>query len=51
MNDYKSLKETSLEVGISKTYTSEMQIRIFEALEQIYNTKKLKKKYKLMSNM
>ena len=42
MYDYKSLKETSLEVGISKTSTFEMQIRIFEALDQIYNTQKLK---------
>ena len=42
MYDYKSLRKTSLEVGISKTSIFEMQIRIFEALDQIYNTQKLK---------
>ena len=37
MYDYKPLNETALEVGISKTATFELQIRIFAALDQIYS--------------
>lgn len=42
MYDYKSLKETALEVGISETSIHELQIKIFEALDQIHNNINLK---------
>lgn len=35
MYDYKSISETALEVGISNTSTFEIEIRIFDALEEI----------------
>lgn len=37
MYDYKPLNETALEIGISKTSTFEIQIRIFDVLDNIYN--------------
>ena len=37
MYDYKSIEETSLEIGISTTSVFELQIRIFDALEYIYH--------------
>lgn len=40
--DYKPLTETALEVGITETSVFEMQIRIFEALDQLYDDVKLR---------
>lgn len=42
MYDFKPLTETALEIGISKTSVFEIQIRIFEALDQMYQDTKLK---------
>lgn len=42
MYDYKSLTETALEVGISRTSVFEIQIKIFNELDQLYNNIKLK---------
>ncbi len=37
MYDYKPLSETALEVGISQTSVFELEIKIFDALDKIYN--------------
>lgn len=42
MYDYKQLNETALEVGISETSVFEIEIKIFDSLDQISNTKLLK---------
>lgn len=42
MYDFKSLVETSLEVGISETSCFELQIRIFSIINQAFENKKLK---------
>lgn len=42
MYDYKPLYEIALEIGLSKTSTFELQMRIFEAIENIYGDIKLK---------
>lgn len=42
MYDYKPLNETALEIGISKTSVFEIEIKIFDSLDQISNAKLLK---------
>ena len=42
MYDYKPLNETALEIGISKTAVFEIEIRLFDALENINSNHKLK---------
>lgn len=42
MYDYKSLTETALETGITRTSVFEIQIRIFDVLDQIHDTVKLR---------
>lgn len=42
MYDYKPLSETALEIGLSKTSTFELQMRIFDAIENMYGNAKLK---------
>ena len=42
MYDYKPLIETALEVNISETSAFELEIKIFDALDQIYNNELLK---------
>lgn len=42
MYDYKPLKETALEVNVSETSAFELEIKIFDALNQMYNNKLLK---------
>lgn len=41
MYDYKSLKETVLEIDMTPTSVFELEIRIFDALDQIYSNRKL----------
>jgi len=42
MYDYKSVKEIAFETGLHKTSVFELEIRIFDALEQVSNNLKLK---------
>ena len=42
MYDYKPLNEIALEIGVSKTSVFELSIKIYDALNQLYDSKKLK---------